>query len=991
MMPGYTTNSDKVALRKTALLDRELFKLDIDVAALQETRLAETGSIKESHYTFFWCGRNQDESRIHGVGFAISNKYIKDINTPVGVCERIITVRMMSTAVPLNIICVYAPTLPSTDDVKDDFYDRLSAIVRAIPSSENLVVLGDFNARVGADHDSWPVCLGRHGVGRINSNGQRVLEFCCQQGLCVTNTFFAGKERHKVSWMHPRSKHWHQLDLVLARRTDLGLIKHTRVYHSADGDTDHSLVVSRFYHYQKPQVRRKVCRKRLNISAMKVASCVDIFRSKLSSALHPNSFRSADSAAIMWTRVQDATYKSAVEAFGVQKTAEHDWLSENLVALQPLIDKKKTAHLRYKQRPTRSTFEHLRDARRELQRASRSCANKYWNDLCNDIQKASDMGNLRCMYSGLKKAFGPVTKKVCPLKSADGTLLTDTGQQLARWVEHYSELYAAPRQISSVAIASTPSFPPMLELDELPTFDELNSAIASTPAGKAPGLDGIPADLLQCDDVTSPYLYSILCKCWNEGKFPDDMRDAKITTLYKNKGDKGDCNNYRGISLLSVAGKVFARVLLGRLQLLANRIYPESQCGFRNNRSTIDMIFSLRQIQEKCREQRRPLHVAFVDLTKAFDLVSREGLYAILHKIGCPQTLLSLIRSLHDGMKANVYFEGSLSDYFELRCGVKQGCVLAPTLFSIYFSAVLHFAFENVSDGDDVYMHTRSDGKLFRLARLRAKSKTRRFLVRELLFADDAALVSHSAHGLQRLLTRFAEACDEFALVISTRKTVVMHQNGGIPVDISLSGNTITEVDSFCYLGAVAARDTSLEKEVQTRIGKAATTFSRLRSRAWANGFLTDRTKGRIYRSCVLSVLLYGSETWPSYMRQERKLNAFHMRCLRQIIGVTWRDKVRNSTVLERTGCQSLFTTLKTRRLRWLGHVRRLSDGRLPKDILYGELSSGSRTVGRPFLRFKDVVKRDMKQLRIDGTTWENASEDRPRWRNLLMNCSTNL
>ena len=105
------------------------------------------------------------------------------------------------------------------------------------------------------------------------------------------------------------------------------------------------------------------------------------------------------------------------------------------------------------------------------------------------------------------------------------------------------------------------------------------------------------------------------------------MTDANIVTLYKNKGEGSDCNNYMGISLLSIVGKVYARVVLARLQKLADRVYPESQCGFRAKRSTIDMVFSIRQLQEKCREQNMPLYVAFIDLTKAFDLVSRESLF----------------------------------------------------------------------------------------------------------------------------------------------------------------------------------------------------------------------------------------------------------------------------------------------------------------------------------------------------------------------------
>ena len=114
------------------------------------------------------------------------------------------------------------------------------------------------------------------------------------------------------------------------------------------------------------------------------------------------------------------------------------------------------------------------------------------------------------------------------------------------------------------------------------------------------------------------------------------MRDAKVVTLYKNKGERIDCNNYIGISLISVIGKTFAWVLLIRLQKVAKRILPESQCGFRAKGSIVDMVFSLHQLQEKCREQQMPLYVAFIDLTMAFDLVSRDGVFKALWKIRCP-------------------------------------------------------------------------------------------------------------------------------------------------------------------------------------------------------------------------------------------------------------------------------------------------------------------------------------------------------------------
>ena len=135
----------------------------------------------------------------------------------------------------------------------------------------------------------------------------------------------------------------------------------------------------------------------------------------------------------------------------------------------------------------------------------------------------------------------------------------------------------------------------------------------------------------------------------------------------------------------------------------------------------MEKIFSLRQLQEKCREQQKPLFIAFIDLTKAFDMVSRSGLFSILRKIGCPPRLLSIIKCFPNNMHSTVFFDGTTSDPFHVNSGVKQGCILAPTLFGVFFSVLLQHAFNDCSEG--VNIHTRADGGLFNIARLRAKSK----------------------------------------------------------------------------------------------------------------------------------------------------------------------------------------------------------------------------------------------------------------------------
>ena len=980
MCSGLSDDLQKVNdARKTAIIGRELAKRNIDIAALQETRLASSGSLKEKDYTFFWQGLESDDRRLYGVGFAVRNSLLSSVEPPSQGTERILSLRLTTASGPTHIFSVYAPTLSSTAEAKDAFYEELEARIREIPAKDNLFLLGDFNARVGAAHTSWPRCIGHFGVGKLNENGQRLLELCSFHDLAITNTFYPTKPHHRVSWRHPRSKHWHQLDLVITRRPMLNHVLRTRSYHSADCDTDHSLVGSmvrlrpRRTHRSKQKGRPRIDTARTSKPELR-----ECFAEAIDKALKDCP---TDCATARWDFIRDAIHQAASDTFGRRARKNEDWFEAGIEEMEPAIAAKGAALLEYKRKPSKKTLAAYREARNNAKRVARRCANDYWLKLCSDIQTSADCGNTRAMYEGMKKAFGPSVTKIAPLKSTFGNIIKDRGEQMERWVEHYGELYSRENVVTNTAMENTTPLPTMEELDSPPTIEELGKAIDSLSCGKAPGSDGIPPEVVKAAKESSllGHLHELLLQCWEEGTIPQDMRDAKIVTLYKNKGDRSDCNNYRGISLLSTVGKAFARVALNRLQVLADRVYPESQCGFRAKRSTIDMAFSLRQLQEKCREQRRPLFLAFVDLTKAFDLVSRSGLFALLHKIGCPTKLLKVIESFHDNMSGTVQYDGSASDPFPIKSGVKQGCVLAPTLFGIFFSLLLRYAFSESEDG--IFLHTRSDGNLFNLARLRAKTKVRKVLIQEMLFADDAALTAHTEAALQRLITRFAEACTEFGLTISLKKTNIMGQDVSTTPTITIGDHILEVVDKFTYLGSTVSSNLSLDAELNARIGKAATAMARLAKRVWDNPMLTLNTRMKVYQACVLSTLLYGSEAWTLYMHQERRLNAFHMRNLRRLLGITWQDRVSNAGVLAQAGMSSMFAILTQRRLRWLGHVCRMDDGRIPKDILYGELATGTRPTGRPALRYKDVCKRDLKSCSINPADLETATSDRSNWR----------
>ena len=259
----------------------------------------------------------------------------------------------------------------------------------------------------------------------------------------------------------------------------------------------------------------------------------------------------------------DDTTRRVLEVLGRKERRNEDWFEANWQEMEPVVEAKRKARLAQADNPCPASRDALRAARSKCQQTARRCVNDYWLQLSRRIQSAADTGNTGSMYAGIKEATGPCATKSVPLKTKTGEPITDQRQQMARWVEHYLELYATQNVVTDAALNAIEELPVLDELDAEPTEEELSKAIDCLSTGKAPGEDGIPAEVIKRGkDALLGGLLELLRLCWREGSVPKDMCDAKIVTLYKNKGDCSDCNSYRGISLLSIVGKVFAKVAL---------------------------------------------------------------------------------------------------------------------------------------------------------------------------------------------------------------------------------------------------------------------------------------------------------------------------------------------------------------------------------------------------------------------------------------------
>nr|VZI40141.1 unnamed protein product [Spirometra erinaceieuropaei] len=198
---------------------------------------------------------------------------------------------------------------------------------------------------------------------------------------------------------------------------------------------------------------------------------------------------------------------------------------------------------------------------------------------------------------------------------------------------------------------------------------------------------------------------------------------------------------------------------------------------------------------------------------------------------------------------------------------------------------------------------------------------------------------------------------------------------------ISVNGTQLQVVKNFPYLGSTLSRNTKINDEVANRISKASQAFGRLQNTVWNRHGLQLNTKLKMYKAVILPTLLYGAETWTVYTRQARRLNHFHLSCLRRILRLNWKDRIPDTDVLERTGMPSIYSMLRQMQLRWSGHLMRMDDERLPKRPFYRDVATGSRRQGGPIRRYKAALKPSLKLLQINLTNWEELARDRPTWR----------
>jgi hypothetical protein len=390
------------------------------------------------------------------------------------------------------------------------------------------------------------------------------------------------------------------------------------------------------------------------------------------------------------------------------------------------------------------------------------------------------------------------------------------------------------------------------------------------------------------------------------------------------------------------------KVIQSRLQKHREQTSREEQSGFRPGRGCCDQIFAIRQlIEERIRCAQRTV-VVFIDFKSAFDCIDWAALWRSLEVEHIPPKIVALLKAVYDGSTSSVRIRNDLSEEFAVNTGVRQGDVVSPLLFNIVIDAIMREVFRD--------RHGVRFGN--------------QHLITDLMFADDSAIFANDDAEATAILNDIARTAKPYGLQINAEKTRVLTTDGSLTT-VQLDGVQIEQVKEFKYLGSLVQEKTiAASSEVHSRIGQATSAFASLRWCVWRKSNITLATKIRLYRTLVLPILLYGSETWTLLKQDLNKLETFQMRCLRTILRISLRDHRTNVSVRQQCGKQPAIEELiQQRRLRWFGHVCRMNSDRLPNALLWRQRPNNWR------IRRKAPRKTWLKQIEDDLRTCRLSPE----------------
>ena len=911
--------------------------------------------------------------------------------------------RLSTIILPLNkrTIHVINSHFPDSAHKKknelQEYRTKVDTVLRNVNKKHLLLWMGDFNASTGTSSSDDDTVCGPFGNPHSNQAGRELKTIAALYGLKDVGTF-TDQHTWEGTWVHPRSKQWHQLDKIFMRDTDMSTVN--KCYNAAMiADSDHYSVRINITLNRRKSLTLSLRQKRNGRDFDSTFGKQAHVSTTLTALKKIKSLYQSDRNADDYTRLMTAV-NSVTADLPRKRSKISGWCDVNFDRIADKVQARNLANETYANTKTAESKEALRVARKNLKLAKKQERNLWLleqvkqgnRSLLPGHNSASDSKQMwqfvKKVKRGLSKWHSNFDNNV---QDKLGKLATSAEQNAENFKSYFDDLYCnlsdRNRCMKHYARMATR---PVERCWLPPTMSEMKQVLTSLK-DVAAGESGIPPSMWRSfihDDDLLTILLSIMRQCWCERKVPKDWNKLYMSVLAKPGPGKNMSllKNYRGISIAEVLSKVYTGILKLRLEPLYESIAPEFCCGFRRGRGRNDSVYTVKEQLRRRKEWGLESYVVFWDVKRCFDRIPKQHIWTSMSLLGIDNHMIDAVKSTLHETTCSMVVDG-IPKTINMIDGSGQGTTLGPMLCNFFFLPILKLW---INDMADVAPHlTSADGQ-----------QISTFISN---FADDTAMMVSTFSDMELIVKRFPIFLRDFGVEVHTStshnevsKSSIIH----IPANVSQSTNCacepvpianpdgittwVTFQKSARYLGAIITSDLKDDDEIRGRIDKATGLFGSLRQNLLASKDVWNEVKRRIMIGMVLPTLLDGAENWIISASLYNELTAAYNKMIRSCLRMTTHTqrihRVSTQTMLLKLGMEPLQYYLDWKILGYAGHIARMPPHRLPFRTATASIP-GPRPRGAPSKTHKRQIRQCLKRKNLLTDDWVIKAQNRNQWR----------
>ena len=488
-------------------------------------------------------------------------------------------------------------------------------------NGEITLVLGDFNAKIGLGAENNIV--GSYGLGERNLRGDRLVQFCTEHNLFISNTFFKLPPRRLYTWTSPASTVENiirnQIDFILVGQHLKKYVTSVKTYPGADVRSDHNPVVMDFKMLRfRKAIRNAQPSRRVDIKKLVNPEVKVNVRNALEEKMKTVKAKRPTEVESTWNSIKDSMIEVQEIHIGhINNKKKQNWMTDEILELMNERRKYKTTdHIQYK------------TLNKDIRRKCREAREMWMSDKCKEIEILQEKHDSFNLHKKVKELSGLQRKRYGQiLRNDNNEIILGVEDKLKRWKEYTESLFKADRE--------NPPSPDEIINEASPeiTKSEVAHAIKLQKNGKATGSDGVYTEVLKVmieqESTGLDILTSLFNQIYASGEIPYDWLKSTFIPLPK-KFNSSHCDDYRMISLMSHVIKIFLRIIHSRIYKRCESCMDQAQFGFRNGLGTREALFSLNVLAQRCMDMNVDVYACFIDYTKAFDCVKHEKLITVL-------------------------------------------------------------------------------------------------------------------------------------------------------------------------------------------------------------------------------------------------------------------------------------------------------------------------------------------------------------------------